>query len=150
MAKTFPLQPLIDLAQERSRSAAQALAKLKHGWQEAENKLLQLQTYLREYQNRLHLQTQSGLSVQQWRDYQAFMHKLELAIQAQLQEVERCRRMWDAGQVEWQACEREVKAYQTLRDRHDETERKQDAKLEQRLQDEFARNLEHRKRKSEE
>lgn len=149
MAKSFPLQSLIDLAQNRSQSAAQALAKLKLGWQEAEHKLLQLQTYLREYQNRLHQQTQSGLSVQQWRDYQSFMHKLELAIRAQLQEVERCQRTWEAGQVEWQDCEREVKAYQTLRHRHDESERKLDAKLDQRMQDEVARNLHHRKHKSE-
>lgn len=145
MAKPFHLQPLVDLARDRSQAAAQALGKLKHVWQEAENKQIQLQTYLKEYQTRLHQQTQSGLSALQWRDYQAFMHKLELAIQAQAQEIERCRQAWETGQAEWQACEREVKAYQTLRKRHDEAERKLDARQDQRLQDEFARNQHHRK-----
>lgn len=145
MAKPFHLQPLVELAQERSQAAAQELARLKGLWQEAENKLSQLQNYLREYQDRLHRQSQSGLTALQWRDYQAFMHKLELAIKVQAQEIERCIRAWEAGQTEWQACERELKAYQTLRQRHDEEERKRDARQDQRLQDEFARNQHHRK-----
>jgi flagellar FliJ protein len=141
MAKPFHLQPLVDLARDRSEAAAQSLAKLKQLWQEAENKRTQLQVYLAEYQSRLHQQSQSGLTALQWRDYQAFMHKLELAIQAQSQEIERCRLAWEAGQTTWQACEREVNAYQTLRKRHEESERKVDEKQDQRLQDEFARNL---------
>ena len=145
MGKPFHLQPLVDLARDRSQAAAQALGKLKHAWQDAENKRIQLQAYLHEYQARLHQQTQSGLSALQWRDYQAFMHKLELAIQAQAHEIERCRQAWENGQAEWQACERDVNAYQTLRKRHDEAERKLDVKQDQRLQDEFARNLHHRK-----
>jgi flagellar FliJ protein len=150
MAKPFHLQPLVDLAHDRSESAAQILAKRKQLLQEAENKRDQLKNYLQEYQNRLHQQTQSGLSIQQWRDYQAFIHKLELAIQAQAHEIERCHQAWEAGKADWQACEREVKAYQTLRHRHDESERKLDAKTDQRQQDEFARNQHHRKSKPEE
>jgi flagellar FliJ protein len=145
MAKAFHLQPLVELALDRSQAAAQALAKLKQIWQEAENKRDQLQVYLQEYQARLHQQSQSGLSAMQWRDYQAFMHKLELAIEAQTLEIERCRQAWERGQVEWQAQEHEVNAYQTLRKRHDEAERKRDEKLDQKQQDEFARNLHHRK-----
>jgi len=145
MAKPFHLQPLVNLAQDRSEAAAQALAKLKKLWQEAENKRTQLQVYLAEYQLRLHQQSQSGLTALQWRDYQAFMTKLELAIQVQSQEVDRRRQAWEAGQAAWQACEREVNAYQTLRKRHDESERKVDEKQDQRLQDEFARNLHRRK-----
>lgn len=148
MAKPFHLQPLVDLAQDRSQEAAQALGKLKHVWQEAQHKQTQLQTYLEEYRSRLHLQSQTGLSALQWRDYQVFMHKLELVIQMQGHEIERCRLSWEMGQVAWQACEREVKAYETLRKRHDEAESKLDAKQDQRLQDEFARNQHHRKNTS--
>ena len=145
MAKPFHLQPLVYLAKERSQAAAQRLAKLKQVWLEAENKHSQLQNYLAEYRARLHQQTQAGLSALQWRDYQAFIHKLEMAIQAQAQEIERCQHAWERGQTEWQAQEREVNAYQTLRKRHDEVERKVDAKQDQRQQDEFARNQYHRK-----
>lgn len=145
MAKPFHLQPLVDLAEDRSQAAAQMLARLKQAWQDAENKLNQLRGYLAEYNFRLQQQTQAGFSITQLRDYQAFILKLEVAIRAQAEEVERCRLRWEAGQVEWQAREREVKAYQTLRQRHDLVQRKTDERQDQRLQDEFARNLDRRK-----
>jgi flagellar FliJ protein len=145
VAKPFHLQPLVDLAEDRSQSAAQALARLRKAWQEAESKLTQLQGYLAEYQQRLHQQTQAGFSIVQWRDYQAFILKLELAIKSQTEEVERCRLRWEYGQVEWQAREREVKAYKTLRQRHNMAERKVEERQDQKLQDEFARNLHRRK-----
>lgn len=145
MAKPFHLQSLVDLAQERSDAAAQTLAKLKRVWQEAENKRAQLESYLQEYRNRLQQQTESGLTAMQWQDYQAFMAKLELAIKAQSAEIDRCQRAWEAGQIDWQACERELKAYLTLRERHEAAERKREDKQEQKLQDEYARNLHHRK-----
>ncbi|OIQ81763.1 flagellar FliJ protein [mine drainage metagenome] len=150
MAKPFRLQPLVDLAEQRSQSAARILAMLKHQWQEAQSKQQQLQDYLEEYRSRLHRQTQSGLSVLQWRDYQAFMSKLELAIEAQGHEIERCRLSWENGQVAWQACEREVKVYATLRERHVEVERKIDARQDQRVQDEFSSSQHHRKNTSQE
>lgn len=148
MAKPFHLQPLIDLAEDRSQAAAQELARLKQAWQDAENKLSQLKMFLDEYNQRLHHQSQTGFSISQLRDFQAFILKLELAIRAQADEVERCRLRWERGQEEWQAREREVKAYQTLRRRHDDTERRTEERLDQRLQDEFARNL-HRRRTDE-
>ncbi len=146
MAKPFHLQPLVDLSEERTEAAARALGKLKQTWVEAENKRSQLQQYLEEYRSRLHQQTRSsGLTALQWRDFQTFISKLELAIEAQGREIERCQRAWEVGQVKWQDCERELKAYQTLRSRHDESERKRENKQDQRLQDEFARNLHQRK-----
>lgn len=145
MAKPFHLQPLINLAEDKSQAAAQVLARLKQAWREAENKLQQLQGFLDEYNHRLQQQAQSGFSITQLRDFQAFILKLELAIRAQAEEVERCHVRWQQGQAEWQAREREVKAYQTLRQRHDEAERKSEERLDQRQQDEFAGNLHRRK-----
>ena len=144
MAKPFHLQPLVNLAEDKSQAAAQALARLKQAWQEAENKLQQLQGFLDEYNQRLQQQSQTGFTIAQLRDFQAFILKLELAIRAQGEEVERCQLRWQQGQEEWQAREREVKAYRTLRQRHDEAERRSEEKLDQRLQDEFARNLHRR------
>ena len=149
MAKQFHLQPLVELTEERSQAAARALAKLKQAWQLAETKLEQLKGYLEEYRQRLQRQTEVGFSISQWRDYQAFIAKLELAIKAQADEVERCRARWEAGQVEWLAREREVKAYHTLRQRHDLAERRSEERQDQRLQDEFARNLDRRRKENE-
>jgi flagellar FliJ protein len=149
MVKRFHLQPLVELTEERSQAAAQALAKLKHAWLLAETKQGQLQGYLEEYRLRLQSQAEAGFSITQWRDYQAFIVKLEFAIKAQMEEVERCRQRWETGQAEWLAREREVKAYQTLRQRHDQAERRTEEKQDQRLQDEFARNLDRRRKEAE-
>lgn len=145
MAKRFHLQPLIDLAEDKSQNAAQTLARLKLAWTAAEEKLSQLNLFLEEYRQRLQQHTETGFSISQWRDYQAFIAKLEVAIKAQMEEVARCRTRWEQGQAEWQARERELKAYNTLRQRHEMAERKSEERLDQRLQDEFARNLHHRK-----
>jgi flagellar FliJ protein len=143
--KRFHLQPLIDLATDKSQAAAQELARFKQVWQDAENKLGQLRVFLDEYNLKLQQQSKLGFSISQLRDFQAFILKLELAIRAQAEEVERCRQRWVIAQEEWQAREREVKAYETLRQRHDDAERRTEERLDQRLQDEFARNL-HRRR----
>lgn len=148
MAKPFRLKALVGLAEDRSEEAARALARLKQVWQLAETKLEQLKGYLEEYRQRLQQQTQSGFSIAQWRDYQAFIAKLENAIKLQTEEVERCRLRWELGQREWQEREREVKAYQTLQTRHEEAERKQEERQDQRLQDEFASQA-HRRNQSE-
>lgn len=145
MTKRFHLQPLLDLATQRSDDAAQVLQKLKCAWQEAEAQQGQLETYLVEYQERLLAETQEGLSITQWRDYQTFISKLEAAIAVQREEVERCRLCWEQGQVEWRAREREAKAYGTLRERHHRREQANEARQDQRQQDEFARNLHQRK-----
>jgi flagellar FliJ protein len=142
--KRFHLQPLIDLATDKSQAAAQELARFKQVWQDAENKLTQLKMFLDEYNQKLQQQSQIGFSISQLRDFQAFILKLELAIRAQAEEVERCRQRWVIAQEEWQAREREVKAYETLRRRHDDAERRTEERLDQRLQDEFARNLHRR------
>ena len=148
--KRFHLQPLIDLATDKSQAAAQELARFKQVWQDAENKLGQLRIFLDEYNLKLQQQSQVGFSISQLRDFQAFILKLELAIRAQAEEVERCRQRWVIAQEEWQAREREVKAYETLRRRHDEAERRTEERLDQRLQDEFARNLHRRRTDSQE
>jgi flagellar FliJ protein len=148
--KRFHLQPLIDLATDKSQAAAQELARFKQVWQDAENKLAQLKIFLDEYNQTLQQQSQIGFSISQLRDFQAFILKLELAIRAQSEEVERCRQRWVIAQEEWQAREREVKAYETLRRRHDDAERRTEERLDQRLQDEFARNLHRRRTDSQE
>lgn len=145
MTKPFHLQALADLADERKQAAAQALAKLKLALQHAESKLEQLQAYHEEYRQRLQSQSESGVSIAQLRDYQAFMGKLEAAIHAQAEEVARCRQRWQHGCDEWRERERESNAYATLRQRHELSERKSENRMDQRLQDEFASNAHARK-----
>jgi len=149
MAAQFRLQPLLELAQQRSEDAAQILQRLKLVWQEAELKLNQLENYLGEYRRRLQENMRDGVGMTQWRDYQAFIAKLEIAVKTQAEEVERCHQRWNHGQHEWQAREREAKAYGKLRERHNRVEQASEVRQEQKQQDEFARNQHQRKTRPE-
>lgn len=136
----FRLQALLDYARDRSESAAQELQRLRMQWSAAEEKLVQLQSYLADYHDRLNNTAAGGMTAASLRDFQRFIAKLELAIQSQSEEVVRCQQRWEAGQHLWMEREREVKAYDALRERHLQAELRKENKSDQRVQDEFAQN----------
>lgn len=138
MAKRFPLQTLLELAQNQSDEAGRKLQLLKVKWQEAEQKLTQLTLFRDEYRNRLLQNTQQGMQMAAWREFQLFMDKLDKAIGFQVDEVAKCKQRWEAGQREWLERQRQMKAYDTLSHRHAVSEAKREAKIEQNEQDEFA------------
>ena len=69
---------------------------------------------------------------------EAFLGKLESAIKQQSEEVELCRKRWEAGQLAWQVQKRKLSAYDLLAKRHHQGEVRREEKLEQREQDEFS------------
>lgn len=141
----FRLQPLVKFAEERSESAAQELQRLRGQWTQAEEKLRQLEGYLADYHSRLADNTAGGMTVHAMMDFQRFIAKLDLAIRTQSTEVQCCQQRWEGAQLLWQECEREVKAYQALRERHERTELQKENRRDQKVQDEFAQNnLRHR------
>lgn len=138
MPRRFPLQPLLDLAQDHTDAAARELHALKLKWQAAEEKFRQLDAYRDDYREKLLLSTQQGMQVSSLRDFQLFLGKLEVAIRQQADEVERCKKDWEEGRNAWQAKQLKFKAFDTLSQRHLSSERKREDKLEQREQDELA------------
>lgn len=141
MAKTFTLQTLLDLAEERSEAAARKLTQLKQALVLAIAKRDQLEGFKSEYFNRLQQATEAGITIDQWRDYNAFIEKIEVAIHSQNQEIVWAQARWDAMQLEWMAREREVNAYRTLKERFLAEQLQIELKQEQRLQDEFNNNM---------
>jgi flagellar protein FliJ len=138
MPRRFPLQTLLDLAQTHSDDAGRELQLLKVKWQEAEHKLSQLADYREEYRKRLLQNTQRGMQMAAWREFQLFMNKLDQAIALQSDEVAKCKQHWEEGRREWLDRQRQLKAYDTLSQRHVAGEAKREAKNEQNEQDEFA------------
>jgi len=136
--RRFPLQPLLDLAHNNSDEAGRKLQQLKVKWQEADFKLSQLIDYREEYRNRLLQNAQQGMQMVAWREFQLFMDKLDQAIALQGNEVEKCKLQWEGGRREWLERQRQLKAYDTLSQRHVASEVKLDSKKEQLEQDEFA------------
>lgn len=140
MSRRFPLQTLLDLTQSQTEEAADALYALKGVWQSAEDKLAQLIQYEKDYRARLQQSTQRGMSVYEVRNFQQFIVKLEVAIMQQREEVNHCQNRWELGQLEWQQQKRKLNAYDTLSERHRKSEQKEEAKQEQREQDDFSNN----------
>ncbi|PWB55340.1 MAG: flagellar export protein FliJ [Nitrosomonadales bacterium] len=139
MARKFPLQPLLDLAQNHMDSAAKNLQALKARWNDAEDKLRQLLAYRESYRERLRESGGNGTSAMALRDFQLFLAKLDAAIKLQQDEVARCQARWNAGQQEWLKQRGKLKAFDTLSQRHRRAEEKRENQIEQKEQDELSR-----------
>lgn len=138
MPRDFPLQTLLDLSQLRLEESARRLGELIAGEQEASKRLSLLIEYRDEYQGRFLAAAKDGLAQDRWRNYQAFLGKLEAAIGQAEQVVAQTRARTEAGQREWVDKRGDVKTYDTLSERHVAKQRYQEQRQEQKLQDEHA------------
>lgn len=139
MPRPFSLQPLHDLANNRVDAATRHLAALKQQWQLQEEKLKQLYAYQAEYRQRLHNTLTQGVDMTRVRDFQVFLHKLDIAIRQQQVEIEHARMRWESGQRAWMEERRKLKTYDVLKTRHQRKEAERESRIEQREQDEHAR-----------
>lgn len=139
MPRPFNLQPLHDLAHHRVDAATRDLAELKRQWVLQENKLQQLYGFQAEYRQRLHAALKQGMAAERIRDFQVFLHKLDLAIRQQHIEIGQAKLRWENGQRAWMEERRKLKTYDVLRTRHQIKETEREGRLEQREQDEHAR-----------
>ena len=138
MVKPFSLQSVLELMQERADAATQQLARLIAAEQNAKNKLQMLEQYRDEYATRFQQAALHGLSQSQWRNYQDFLGKLDEAIDSQRKILRQEEKNTAQGQANWQQQKRKVNAFDTLSERHFRFENQRVAKLDQKMQDEFA------------
>lgn len=138
MARDFPLQTLLDLSQLKLEESTRRLGELIAGEQEASKRLTLLTEYRDEYQARFLDAAQTGITQEQWRNYQAFLAKLEAAISQAREVADQTRARTQAGQRDWIDKRGQVKTYDTLSERHAARERYAEGKQEQKVQDEHA------------
>jgi flagellar protein FliJ len=136
MTKKFSLQPLLHLAQQKNEAATKKLGQLNQQQQAAQTKLDALLQYRKEYQARFQEATQNGMNQSDLRNFQGFIQRLDEAIAQQRSINEQMRDSVQAGREELQEAQRKMKSFDTLAQRHLESERKLAAKSEQRIQDE--------------
>ena len=128
---------LLQLALDEREDASRLMQAAQAAWLLARSKLEQVDGFRQEYRSRLANSAQTGISIGQWRDFQLFLGKLDAAGEQQNDEVERLSREYDRRKIDWQACEKKVKAFEALRDRHDQSEIRKEGQREQKLLDEF-------------
>lgn len=138
MSNPFPLKPLLELSQTRMDDAARRLGELIASEQEGARKLELLQNYRDEYESRFHEAARNGISPDEWRNFSAFIGRIDEAIAVQKANVERSRQMTAAGQHAWMTQRNKVKAFDTLQKRHDLGEARKEARREQRQSDEHS------------
>ncbi|MDD3353956.1 flagellar export protein FliJ [Zoogloea sp.] len=138
MSESFPLQPLLDLANDRMGEAARKLGELIASDRAVEDKLSLLKDYRREYTERFMESARNGIGPDAWRNYRAFLCKLDDAITHQQNVVLESKRKVELGQQEWVDQRNKVKAFDTLSQRHHTQQARLEAKKEQRATDEHA------------
>lgn len=138
MSKNFPLQPLLDLSRERLDAATRSLGELIAKEQEGANKLEMLTSYRAEYQSRFEDAARNGITPEAWRNYSAFIVRLDEAIASQRRQLDLSKQHTAAGQQAWVAQRNKVKAFDTLQQRHHLAADRQTARQEQKQADEHA------------
>lgn len=144
MAISSSLKILLDLAQQRTDTAAKELGKLNLHQQEAEKKLNLLLQYRHSYQTHFHAAMEKGAGHVEWTNFMAFMEKLDAAISEQRLAVSLAQKKKAVGTDAFMDCQRKLKSYSTLVQRQQHQENHKQMKYEQKLQDEFALNATHR------
>jgi flagellar FliJ protein len=136
MSNPFRLQPLLNLAQIKNESATKRLGELNKLQHDSEVQLETLRQYRRDYQERMQTASQQGVDPIVLRNFQQFIYKLDAAIVQQLKAVEQNRLSTQAGLNDYGGTQRKLKSFDTLQQRHIESELKIEAKQEQKAMDE--------------
>jgi len=136
MIKPFSLQPLVHLAQQKNDAATKKFGQLNQQQQAAQTKLDTLLQYRKDYQTRFQEAAQNGMSQSDLRNFQNFIQRLDEAIGQQRNANEQALNSVQTGRNDLQDTQRKMKSFDTLKQRHLESEKKLTAKSEQRQQDE--------------
>ena len=136
MANAFSLQPLVHLAQQKNDAATRKLGMLNRHQQSAQSKLEMLQQYRRDYQEKMQHAEKSGMELEELRNFQDFIYRLDDAISQQSAVVSQAHISLQKGRSDLSETQRRMKSFDTLAQRHTEAEKKLGEKIEQRIQDE--------------
>lgn len=136
MAKTFSLQPLLHLSKQKNDAATKKLGQLNHQQLSAQSKLEMLQQYRKDYQSKMQQAEREGMDLQDLLNYRDFIYRLDDAISQQNTVVLQAQHSVRQGIHELSETQRRMKSFDTLAQRHTETEKKKEAKIEQGIQDE--------------
>jgi flagellar FliJ protein len=136
MIKPFSLQPLVHLAQQKNDAATRKLGQLNQQQQTAQQKLDALQQYRKDYQVKFQEEAKIGMAPADMKNFQDFISRLDQAIQQQTSVIEKAKAGVQTGRNDLMNTTRKMKSFDTLAQRHVEAEKKQEAKNEQRIQDE--------------
>lgn len=138
MAKQSALDTLIELAQRETDDAAKRLGAALKAVEECEQKLTMLLGYREDYAAKLDAAQLAGITPMAYRNFVAFMDKLEIAINGQREVIKHAQYKAGTEKTAWQASERKRLSYRTLNERAATEALRRENKLDQKQMDEHA------------
>lgn len=138
MASPSQLATLIDLAQRETDDCAKRLGAALKAIDDCQQKLQMLVGYRDDYAQRFEANMANGITPMAYRNFQAFMLKLDSAITGQQQVVQHAQARSDQEKARWQDAERKRMSYTTLNNRAQEQALKLENKRDQKAMDEHA------------
>lgn len=138
MAKQSALETLIELAQRETDDAAKRLGAALKAVEEGEQKLTMLLGYRDDYAIRLEAAQVGGITPMAYRNFVAFMDKLDIAINGQREVIKHAHHKSGMEKAAWQACERKRLSYRTLNERAASEALRVENKRDQKQMDEHA------------
>ena len=138
MAKQSALETLIELAQRETDECAKRLGAALKAVDDGEQKLKMLLGYRDDYARKLDAAQVAGITPMAYRNFVAFMDKLDNAINGQREVIKHAQHKSNMEKTAWQASERKRLSYRTLNERAALAALKLENKLDQKQMDEHA------------
>ncbi|WP_421621700.1 flagellar export protein FliJ [Alkalilimnicola ehrlichii] len=138
MNRSARLQPVQRLAGDKADEAGQRLAEARQDLDSQRQQLRQLLTFRQEYAEQLQGQS-GGINAARLRDYNAFISRIDQAIQQQHQVVAQAKHRVNAQRQDWLEAYSHSRAVGRVVDRFRDEERREQERREQLQLDELAR-----------
>lgn len=138
MAQQSAIATLIELAEKDADEAAKVLGKAISAHEDTISKLNLLLQYRSDYEAKLQNMAAGGLTISQFSNFNAFIAKLDEAVNGQQMVVRDAERRVELAKANWQAIEKRRLSYQTLKNRADTAQQQKEAKRDQKQTDDFA------------
>ncbi len=123
------------------REQAEKVALAERHVVEMEEKLAALERYRKEYEDGFAARAGAGLGAAAGRDFQTFLARLGDALEQQRQVVEQARRAHQAAILVWQEAAKRAHVVDTLADRWQAEESREEGRRDQRDNDELSQQL---------
>ena len=138
MARGFPLEPVRAVLHRKTEDAAAAVRGHAQRLEAARAKFGELERYLAEYRAQQQQVMAQGAASHRLREFQAFLSRIQTALEAQAAEVVRHESLWESARAFWAEASRREQAFDVLAERHADRELRNEIRAEQKLQDEHA------------
>ena len=101
-SKSARLAPVKQMAEDRAKTATDAMVTARNDHQSHKQKLTDLMRYRNDYQTELQNKAKTGVSAMQLQQYQTFIAQLDKAILQQQHQVTRTKSELEHKQANWQ------------------------------------------------